>query len=117
MQFVLDSDACYGDEPVSGIGGYCHGMFWYFPVPLEDMPFVNIPILEFLGVCFNVLMFSDMITPGADPHRTAGLLRTDALTAALALPRGSQRSHALVFALQEMRDRPEWKKFAPLLMV
>lgn len=104
VQFVLDSDACYGDEPIAGIGGYCHGMFWYFPVPKEDMPWVNIPLLEFLGVSFNLLMFAHMIAPKAGPHRVAGLLRTDALTAALTLPKESQSSSVLVLAFHLLRQ-------------
>lgn len=97
LTVILDSDACSGGEEMAGIGGYCHGLYWYWPVPPEDSDRMHITLLEFLGVCFNILMFEHMITPG--PVGTfAGLLRTDALTAALTLPRESQRSAALVQA-------------------
>lgn len=91
-------------------------MLWYFPVPKDDMSWVDIPLLEFLGVGFNGLMFSNMITLGALPDWVAGLLRTIALAAALTLPRESQRSSSLTFAyFERLRDSPEWGHFAPLL--
>jgi hypothetical protein len=34
-----------------------HGLYWYFPVPAAYIPFLSIPILEFLGAAFNVLTF------------------------------------------------------------
>lgn len=77
---------------------------------------MHITPLEFLGVCFNILMFEHMITPGSAGAIT-GLLRTDALTAALTLPRESQRRPALIHAYQWMRVRPEWQRFSPMLAV
>ena len=34
----------------AGIGGFCHGIYWFFAVPSEHLPYLSIPILEFLGV-------------------------------------------------------------------
>ena len=30
------SDACFGDPDPDGIGGFCHGLYWHFLVPLSD---------------------------------------------------------------------------------
>ena len=32
------SDACLADVLRAGIGGYCHGLYWYVEVPEEDRP-------------------------------------------------------------------------------
>lgn len=57
LTFCFDSDACHGDEDdPTGIGGHSHGIYWYFRVPHEDYVWVHTPGLEFLGVCFSILV-------------------------------------------------------------
>eukprot|EP00900_Chrysochromulina_parva_P017747 jgi/Chrpa1/25974/Chrysochromulina_OHIO_Genome00027933-RA len=53
VSLELFSDACYADVATPGMGGYLHGLYWYFPVPAPDVPYLSIPILEFLGAAFN----------------------------------------------------------------
>ena len=113
---IMCSDACFGDEDLSAIGGFCHGYFWYFPVPPQDYDVVNTPLLEFLGVVFNIIVFQD-VAEGLCRGQGSLLQRTDALTAALTLPRESQRSPLLVDAYQLLRRTTAWKKLSRRLKI
>ena len=53
----VTSDACLADVERAGVGGFCHGLFWFFEIPEEDRPFLTIPVLEFLGVGAGALNF------------------------------------------------------------
>ena len=108
LHIVLDSDACHGDASVSGIDGFCHGMYFYFPVAEDDLPFVHTPMLEFLGVCFLILAFSRLAGNQLTDNVTV-LLRTDALTAALTLPAESMGSPVLVLAYQFLNAQAAWR--------
>ena len=79
------SDACLADVQRAGIGGYCHGLYWYVEVPEEDRPLFAIPTLEFLGVAFNILFLHATLMPSLTESRGAVMvnLRTDALTSSL----------------------------------
>ena len=110
------SDACFGDEDPSGMGGYCHGLFWQFVIPDSDLSVVNTPLLEFLAVVFNIFCFIEFAVPLCGETGTF-LLRTDALTTALVLPNESQRSLALVDAFQLLIDSDEWRRFSPRLKI
>ena len=114
LRIILDSDACYGDAEVSGIWNHCHGMYLYVPVPDADVPFVHTPLLDFLGICFLVLSFERLA--GALPASgVIVLLRTDALTSAITLPRESQKSPILVAAYQWLIRQPAWQLLRPCL--
>ena len=56
LTLVADTDACHGDEPVSGLGGTCHGFYWYMPVPASDEGVVYTAYLELLGVVVLIQM-------------------------------------------------------------
>ena len=111
ITFDLTSDACYSDVDVAGIAGFMHGLYWYFAVPDEDYEVVNIPLLEFLGVCFNILIFHSHLEGLGDGARV--MLRTDALTTARTLPEESMHSVSLVEAFQWLVEQEEWQQIAP----
>ena len=115
LYFDLTSDACYAEVRVAGIAGFMHGLYWYFPVPEQDRPLLSIPILEFLGVCFNVLVFHSHLVGFGEGANL--LLRTDALTAARTLPKESMRSPLLVAAYQWLIEQEEWESMAPRLII
>ena len=115
VHFDLTSDACYAEVKTAGIGGYMHGLYWYFAIPEADRPLLSIPILEFLGVCFNILAFhSRLVGLGAGAHL---LYRTDALTTARTLPEESMRSTLLVEAYQWLTAQVEWLDLAPRMSI
>ena len=105
---ALCSDACLGDEDPPGMGGFCHGFYWYFAIPPEHTRLVNIPVLEFLAVCGNILTFHPYLAASLGEN-TQGVLRTDALTTALTLPKESQKSPLLMLAHHELRSTPQFR--------
>lgn len=110
--FHLCSDAMY-DPSRAGMGGFCHGLYWSLVIPAEHIPSLSIPILEFLGVAFNFVVFAPALKHlvASNPRATV-VVRTDALTAALTLPAESQRCPLLVAACQWLRDQPEYQQLA-----
>ena len=80
LYLVLDSDAMR-ETGESGIGGYFYGLYWYYPVPEDFLPDLTTPVLEFLGVCLNLLVFAPTLLRALKANRNAYVvLRTDALT-------------------------------------
>ena len=110
------SDACCGDEDPTGMGGFCHGLFWQFVVPPEDYDVVTTPLLEFLSVSFNILALPEHAGALCGDTGTL-LLRTDALTTALVLPRESQRSPTLVDAHQLLIETDAWRQLRSRLRI
>ena len=109
VSFELFSDACYADIAIPGIGGYMHGLHYYFPVPLADVPLLSIPILEFLGACFNVLTFHSHLHHLGSSSAPAWVnLYTDAFTTARVLTAESAKSAVIVEAYQRLSASPEW---------
>jgi len=117
IYFHLCSDAMH-ESTMAGLGGFCHGAYWSFVVPVELLPVLSIPILEFLGVVFNFLVFAPTMRRLLQGNPNARFVfRTDALTAALTLPAESQRSELLVAAYQWLRERPEFIELAPHCLI
>ena len=115
---VLDSDACYADVTQAAVGGICHGLYWLLVVDEADRAILSIPILEFMGVVINILVFHAYVQQACGGGTSVqALLRTDALTAALTLPDASMSSLLLVEAYQWLIERPEWVLLAPHLAV
>ena len=117
LTVIICGDACFGDDDPSGLGGFCHGFHWHFLVPTEDYAILTTPLLEFLAAAFNILVFSSLVGGLASSDTFSVLLRTDALTTALTLPRESQRSYGLVETFQWLRSRPEFTALLPRLRV
>ena len=113
------SDACLAEVLRAGIGGFCHGLFWYVEVPEEDRQLFAIPTLEFLGVAFNILFLHTLLLPSLTEARGAVMvnLRTDALTTSLTLPSESMSSPALVAAYQALLETAAWRELSPYLRV
>ena len=113
------SDACLADVYRAGIGGYCHGIFWYIAVPEEDRQYFAIPALEFMGVAFNILFLHALLAPSvtAAQGKVMVNLRTDALTTSLTLPAESMGSPALVAAYQALISTTAWLELSPYLRI
>lgn len=110
------SDACFGDPDPDGIGGFCHGLYWHFLVPLSDADVLSTPVLEFLGVAFNILNFCEHASSLCGSTGTL-LLTTDALTTAMVLPRESQQSPMMTDAYQLLTETTAWQQMLPRLRV
>jgi hypothetical protein len=110
VSFELFSDACYADVTTPGVGGYLHGLYWYFPIPAIDIPHLSIPILEFLGAAFNVLMFYPHVCQLGSESAPAWVnLYTDALTTARVLTAESAKSTVIVETYQQLISSSEWR--------
>ena len=110
------SDACFGDPEPDGIGGFCHGLYWQFLVPPCDRDVLSTPVLEFLGVAFNIIGFCEHAASLCGSTGTL-LLTTDALTTALVLPRETQRSPIMIDAYQLLTETAAWRRLLPRLRV
>ena len=110
------SDACLGDDDPAGMGGYCHGLYWQFVVPPAYYEMVTTPLLEFLAVAFNILTFVDHAASLCGDEGTL-LLRTDALTTAMVLPRETQQSPSMVDAYQLLTETEAWRLLLPRLRI
>ena len=119
--FDVTSDACLADVDRAGIGGFCHGLYWFYEVPEDVRPCMTIPVLEFLAVGCGLLTFFQYLRGAtraeADGARIRILLRTDALTTALALPASSANSEALQEVDEHLRSTTEWEALVYLLAV
>lgn len=117
LYLVLDSDAMR-ETGESGIGGYFYGLYWYYPVPEGFLPDLTTPVLEFLGVCLNLLVFAPTLLRALRANRNAYVvLRTDALTTARVLPAESQRNPLMVSAYQWLLAQPWYQELAPRVIV
>jgi hypothetical protein len=118
VSFELFSDACYADVTTPGVGGYLHGLYWYFPIPAVDIPHLSIPILEFLGAAFNVLMFYPHVCQLGSESAPAWVnLYTDALTTARVLTAESAKSTVIVETYQQLISSSEWRSLYGRLRV
>jgi hypothetical protein len=119
--FDVTSDACLADVDRAGIGGFCHGLNWFYEVPEDVRPYMTIPVLEFLAVGCGLLTFFQYLRGArraeADGARIRILLRTDALTTALALPASSANSEVLQEVDDHLRSTAEWEALVFLLAV
>ena len=123
LKAVACADACFGEigrrarrgDP-SGIGGFCHGHYWYFPVNERDEPFLSTTAVEFLAIAFNIIIFAQRlnILCGLDGEV---VLRTDSLTTALTLPVASQHSPVMVDIYQLLWQTDELHVLLPRLKV
>ena len=119
--FDVTSDACLADVDRAGIGGFCHGLFWFYEVPEDVRPYLTIPVLEFLAVGCGLLTFFTYLR-GAGRVGPRGpnvriLLRTDALTSALALPASSANAEVMQEIDHHLRATTEWETLFFLLAV
>lgn len=119
LRLDIYSDACHADVETSGIGGYCHGLYWFVPVEPQDRPYVHIPVLELLGAVMNVVVLhphlQGLVNTGNGRVRL--VLRTDALTTASGLPSSSLNSDPMVAVHLAVLSSAEWQALAPYLEV
>ena len=60
LEYVISTDAASAGTTRPGIGGYCHGRRFRFPLDSSDVggPFeIPVPVLEFIGIAFGICAF------------------------------------------------------------
>ena len=48
VKFTASADAATDSKP-PGIGGFCHGLYWYIPIAIEWLAYLHITVLELLA--------------------------------------------------------------------
>eukprot|EP00965_Chrysotila_dentata_P016133 534610-Pleurochrysis_carterae.AAC.1 len=51
------------DSAPPGLGGYCHGLFWYIELSPVHVTWLHITALELLATGFNAIAFSHVLSP------------------------------------------------------
>ena len=92
LQVVVSSDAATDSSP-PGIGGFCHGLYWYLQVKAEWLEWLHITVLELLATGGSALAF-DAYTSSAE----AVVLQSDALATPFVLTNHRTSSRNLAFA-------------------
>ena len=104
--YTASADAAT-DSHVPGIGGYCHGMYWYVPIHPEWLHWLHITVLELLATGINAIVFAPYLV-GA----SRVVLLSDALATPYALTRQSERSTMLMLAHHALLADPQFQEVA-----
>ena len=101
LRAVISSDAATDSSP-PGLGGYCHGLYWYLRVTDEWLEWLHITVLELLATGGSAMAF--------EPHTRLAhdvVLQSDALATPCVLSRHKTRSPNLAMAHHLLlRERP-----------
>ena len=91
----MSSDAAKEGALVPGLGGYCNGLFWVYPLSLTQLELLVIAVLEFLATLLNVRMFWPFLS-----HYSRVLQTADALATPQVLVKLSAKSPLMQVALE-----------------
>lgn len=106
--FLAASDAATDSNP-PGLGGYMHGVYWHFPIPIQDLQWLHITVLELLACAFNAIIFTRML-----PTHVRLTLLVDATSAYYTLANETERSEILVFVHHALLDEERFRAAANL---
>jgi hypothetical protein len=106
--FVLSADAATDCEH-PGLGGFCHGLWWYYPIDATMLRTLHITALELLATGINAITFAPYIAG----CRRAVLL-SDALATPFTLTRHNAKSPALAGIHRDLLALPEFASVAEL---
>ena len=79
LEYVMSTNAAPAETTRPGIGGYCHGHRFRFPLDSSDVggPFKSpVPVLEFTGITFGICAF----VPGVGGVAACVTLGSDSIT-------------------------------------
>ena len=106
MICVISNDAATDSLP-AGIGGFCHGMWWYVAVDPECLRFLHIGVLELLATGIGAIVFAPYLLQFC---RVA--LLSDALATPHTLSGHRPKSSLLRFALKCLLECAEYEEVA-----
>ena len=87
MMVFTSSDAAMLGTDTPGLGGYCNGLFWYYPLSTEELQYLVIGVLELLAAVFNIILLWPRLQ-----HLPAVAHACDALATPLVLAAHTARS-------------------------
>jgi hypothetical protein len=103
---VVSADAATDSEP-PGIGGFCHGLYWYVALPLEWLVYLHITVLELLASGVGAITLAPYLR-----HAERIRLQSDALATPFVLSRHRARSPMLQFAHHQLLKDPRYEAVA-----
>ena len=101
------SDAAMDGTATPGLGGYCNGLFWYYPLSDEELSLLVIGVLELLAAILNVII----MWPHLKHHEAIGH-SCDALATPMVLSEHRAHSPAMQLALEAAMDNPTYREAA-----
>jgi len=111
LTVVITSDAA-NDDTAAGLGGFCHGFWWYLGLSAKEAFAAHITLLEFLAAAIGMLVFARYATRFARV-----VILSDAIATPYALSRESEKSPALRFAHYLLRQTAAFQTLAPRSVV
>jgi hypothetical protein len=101
VTMVISSDAATDSDP-PGMGGYCHGLYWYLEVKTEWLEWLHITVLELLATGGSALAF--------EPYLYTPLrhFQSDALATPHVLTKHKARSLNLALAHHHLLLQPAY---------
>mgnify|MGYP002629316529 CR=1 FL=1 len=87
MMVFTSSDAAMLGTLTPGLGGYCNGLFWYYPLSAEELRYLVIGVLELLAAVCNIILLWPRLQ-----HLPAVAHACDALATPLVLAAHSAKS-------------------------
>ena len=96
LTYVVSSDAATDSEP-PGIGGFCHGLYWYLAILPEWLTWLHITVLEMLATGGSAMAFAHYLAGAAQVT-----LQSDSLATPHVLSRHKARSDMLSLCHHEL---------------
>ena len=96
VKFVVSADAATDSTP-PGIGGFCHGLYWYVPIPGEWLLYLHITVLELLATGLGAIVLAPYLR-----HAQRIRLQSDALATPFVLSRHGAHSTMLMLAHHQL---------------
>lgn len=111
ITFTVSSDAATDSKP-AGIGGFCHGFYWYLQVPALWLRWLHITVLEMLATGGSAMAFHRHLL-GADQI----VLQSDALATPYILSRHKAKSEMLALTHHALLANPTFADVAQRAMI
>ena len=96
VKFVVSADAATDSAP-PGIGGFCHGLYWYVPIPEAWLVYMHITVLELLATGMGAIALAPYLR-----HAQRIRLQSDALATPFVLSRHGAHSPTLMLAHHQL---------------
>jgi hypothetical protein len=106
VKFVASADAATDSDP-PGMGGFCHGLYWYIPVPMEWLAWLHITVLELLASGLGAITLAPYLR-----HAQRIRLQSDALATPFVLSRHRAHSPMLQLAHHRLLQDDEYAAVA-----
>ena len=106
LRVVVSSDAATDSQP-AGIGGYCHGLYWYLAIRPEWLVWLHITVLELLATGGSALAF--------EPHTRAAaavVMQSDGLATPYVLTKHKTASDNMAAAHHRLLQLPAYRRMA-----